>query len=212
MIPRAPRKNLMLAATIAAEGVCAPVRIRNLSDAGAMIDGPALPEPGSTLILTRLELSVGAKVVWHEGGRCGLKLDATITVDDWIAGVRPATCRASLGQMRVDQIQAALRGGAALPTACEIPASMTVDAGPVDRRIAAELVHVKQMLDAVSEELMDDVDVLTRHDRALQSFDIASAIIESLADVMSAAERENAIAVVPMHDLRSRLSGRLTLM
>jgi hypothetical protein len=201
----------MLAATIAGGDVCAPVRIRNMSDAGAMIEGPALPEPGSTLMLTRLELSVGATVIWNKDGRCGLQLSGRITVDDWIAGVRPATCRASLGQMRVDQIQAAVRSGAALPTACDVSTPPEVDSEPADRRIAAELANVKQMLDAIGEQLMDDVDVLTRHAQALQSFDIATAIIESLAAVMLADERESAIALVPMHDLRSRLSGRLTL-
>jgi hypothetical protein len=211
MTPRGPRKNLMLTATIAGGDVCAPVRIRNLSDAGAMIDGAALPEPGSTLTLTRLELSVGATVVWNEGGRCGLKLGGRIAVDDWIAGVLPATSRGSLGQMRVDQIQAALRSGAALPAECDASAAPAVDAGSVDQRIAAELAHVKQMLDAVGDQLMDDVGVLTRHERTLQSLDIATAIIESLAAVMASDERENAISAVPMHDLRSRLSGRLTL-
>src|SRR5690606_32539453 len=65
MTPRAPRKNVMLAASISASTVSAPVRIRNLSEAGAMIDGPALPDAGSTLMLNRLELSVTAVVVWN---------------------------------------------------------------------------------------------------------------------------------------------------
>ncbi|HWU72845.1 MAG TPA: hypothetical protein VN137_05135, partial [Sphingomonas sp.] len=43
---RAPRKNLLLTATIRSQGVTAPVRIRNLSEKGAMVDGQALPEPG----------------------------------------------------------------------------------------------------------------------------------------------------------------------
>ena len=67
------------------------------------------------------------------------------------------------------------------------------------------------MLDKVSEELTDDVDVLIRHERAMQSFDIAAAIVEELARVMAASDREGAVASVQMHDLRSRLSGRPTL-
>ena len=62
-IPREPRKNLMLAATIEADGVSAPVRIRNVSAGGVMVDGPALPEPGSRLIVRRLELSMPATLI-----------------------------------------------------------------------------------------------------------------------------------------------------
>lgn len=211
MTPRAPRKNVMLAASISAGAVSAPVRIRNLSEAGAMIDGAALPNAGSTLMLNRLELSVMATVVWHRDGRCGLSLRVPITVDDWIAGVRTAAANASLGQLRVDHIQSAIRSGAALPSETAAPAPNPVDAEPIEQRIAAELARVKRMLDAVSEELTDDVDVLMRHERAMQNFDIAAQTVEELSAVMGARDREGAVASVQMHDLRSRLSGQLTL-
>lgn len=200
----------MLAATIAAGPVSAPVRIRNLSEAGAMIDGPALPDAGSTLTLNRLELSVAGTVIWNRGGRCGLRLASTVAVDDWIAGVRSTAHPTSLGQMRIDKIQAAIRGGAVLPehtTAAPEPASSET----VAQRIAAELARVKIALDAVSEALTDDIDILTRHERALQEFDIAAMVIEELGDVLGAADPEAALAQVKMHDLRSRLSGRPTL-
>ena len=59
---REPRKNLLLAASVEAGQLVAPVRIRNMSEYGAMIDGPALPEVGSTLVLRRLQVSVPAQV------------------------------------------------------------------------------------------------------------------------------------------------------
>lgn len=209
--PRAPRKNVMLAASISAGTVSAPVRIRNLSQAGAMVDGPALPEAGSTLTLNRLELSVAATVVWNHDGRCGLSLRAPITVDDWIAGVRSVAHNASLGQLRVDHIQSAIRSGAALPSESPPPAPERAVTEPIEQRIAAELARVKQMLDHVSEELTDDIDVLMRHERAMQNFDIAAQTVEELSAVMGARDREGAVASVQMHDLRSRLSGQLTL-
>ena len=211
MTPRAPRKNVMLAASISAGAVSAPVRIRNLSEAGAMIDGAALPNAGSTLMLNRLELSVMATVVWHRDGRCGLSLRVPITVDDWIAGVRTAAANASLGQLRVDHIQSAIRSGAALPSETAAPAPNPVDAEPIEQRIAAELARVKRMQDAVSEELTDDVDVLMRHERAMQNFDIAAQTVEELSTVMAAGDPQRAVAGVQMHDLRSRLSGQPTL-
>lgn len=212
MTPRAPRKNVMLAATISSSILTAPVRIRNLSEAGAMIDGPALAGRGSTLTLSRLEMSIAATVIWNRDGRCGLQLNGPITVEDWIAGVcTTAPGHVRLGQSRVDQIQAAIRTGAVLPLETEPPAPQPADSDPIEQRIAAELARVKQMLDEVSEELTDDVDILTRHQQALQNFDIAAMIVEALAAVMAAEDPASAVAAVQMHDLRGRLFGQLTL-
>jgi len=176
-----------------------------------MIDGPALPGTGAKLTLRRLALSIAATVVWNRGGRCGLALGCPIVVDDWIAGAPSAPSMASVGQARVDQLQSAIRSGAAMPAETRAPAPSPADIQPVERRIAAELRRVKRMLDTVSEELTDDVGVLTRHERALQNFDIAAMIVEELAVVLAADDREAAVGSVQMHDLRSRLSGRLTL-
>ena len=83
---------------------------------------------------------------------------------------------------------------------------------PRDRTaFAAELARVKQMLDTVGDALTEDMDILMRHERAMQNFDIAAQIIAEIATVMAADDREAAIGKVQMHDLRSRLSGRLTL-
>ena len=216
MTPREARKNLMLAATIEAGAVSAPVRIRNLSEGGAMIDGPALPERGSTVVLNRLELAMPATVIWNQSGRCGLRLDGRIVIDEWISGVRQTAKDGSLGQLRVDKIQQALRSGAALPFEAETPkqpdpAHETVDDHVIDDRIASELAHVKQMLDAVADELTEDIDIITRHERALQNFDIASMIVQHLGEIMAAEDQAAAVARIPMHDLRSRLSAIPTL-
>lgn len=211
MTPRAPRKNVMLAAAISAGPVSAQVRIRNLSDAGAMVDGPTLPEPGTMLELSRLELSVRAKVVWNHDGRCGLSLKEPIAVDDWIVGVRTMASSASLGQLRVDRLQSAIRSGTVLPVETQAAAPSPAETEPIEQRIAAELARLKRALDEVSEELTDDVDVLMRHERAMQNLDIAAMVVEALAAVMAADDRAGSVEAVQMHDLRSRLSGRHTL-
>ena len=213
MIPREPRKNMMLAATIEADTVAAPVRIRNLSEKGAMIDGAALPEVGSRVMLKRLELSIAALVIWNEEGRCGLQLAGPNDVDEWVAGVSRPVKHGSLGQLRVDSIQAAIRSGASLPEAPSPPSSASAPAasGPVEPLIAEELAQLKKILDEIGEVLIEDSAILARHERTLQKLDIAAAVIESLADVMAADDRQSAIARIPMHDLRSRLAGSATL-
>jgi hypothetical protein len=211
LVARPPRKNVMLAATISAGSASAPVRIRNLSELGAMVDGPGVPGAGTSLQLSRLALSVPATVIWSRDGRCGLSLGSPIVVDDWIAGAASVAGNLGAGQQRVDQLQSAIRTGAALPAEAVPAATDTAEAEPLELRIAAELARVKRMLDAVSEELTDDVEVLMRHERAMQNFDIAAMIVEELRAVIAADDPHRAVGSVQMHDLRSRLSGRLTL-
>jgi hypothetical protein len=211
MTPRQPRKNVMLAATVVVGTMSLPVRIRNLTDVGVMIDGEWCPRVGTAITLRRLEKSVAAKVIWNHGGRCGLSLDRPIAVDDWIAGAGSTDRGAGAGQSRVDLVQAAIRGGAIFSAEALAPAPTPAAAPPVEQAVAAELARVKRMLDAVSDELTDDIDILMRHERAIQNFDIAAMIVAELAEVMAADDREAAIGKVQMHDLRSRLSGRLTL-
>ncbi len=62
---RAPRTNLPLSATIEAGALKAPVRIRNMSANGAMLDGAALPPVGAALTLRRADLDIGATVIWQ---------------------------------------------------------------------------------------------------------------------------------------------------
>ena len=205
------RKNVMLAATIAWTAGSAPVRIRNLSELGAMIDGPALPDAGCALTLSRLVLSTAATVIWNRGGRCGLSLACPIVVDDWIAGASRAPGGSGAGQLRVDQLQLAIRSGAGVPAEIPGPGPKPIQARQVERAIAAEIGRVKAILDNVCEQLTDDVDVLHRHERAMQTFDIAGTILDQLVTVLEAGDREGALGSVEMHELRSRLSGRLTL-
>ena len=202
---RPQRKNLMLAATIECAGTRAPVRIRNLSETGAMLDGAALPDPGVALVLHRAEITVGAIVIWREGGRCGIRFDSVAaSVDEWVTGKLPATFAGKQGQARVDAIQTAVRGGTTLP-AEPAPAPATLDVAELERRVAEEVTHVQRLIDALGEELVEDPVMLQRHMRLLQNLDRASQILEHLGNVLGATDRVAAAQGIAMQDLRERL-------
>ena len=211
-IPREARKSFMLAATLEESGVGVPVRIRNMASRGAMVDGAHLPAPGASVVLSRLALKVSANVVWRLEGRCGLELAEPVVPDEWVAGVRAGVPRTNFGQARVDGIQAALREGAPMPAAppSDTP-SERLDRDRLDALIAEEIDQVGRALEAALDELSENPEVLTRHERALQSLDIACAILDSLSPVLRAADRGKAVEGIAMHEVRSRLSGRPTL-
>ena len=199
---RAPRKNLLLSASIEAGGLKAPVRIRNLSENGAMIDGAALPEVGSTLVLRRLEVEIGATTIWRSPGRCGIKFDGNVSVEEWIAGVRQLSF--GTGQARVDAIQAAIRGGAQLPPESQAN-SPPVDLVALESRIAEEIGYARRLLDQVGDQLTDDPVILQRHGRSLQTFDEACQILDHLGRILVAPNPAAAVEAVTMEELRARL-------
>lgn len=202
--PRATRKNLMLAASIESAGSRAPVRIRNLSETGAMLDGAALPATGASLVLTRADIQVSANVVWCAGGRCGIRFDnVAASVDEWVAGKRAAVFAGQRGQARVDAIQNAVRSGAALPA--EPATGTATSTAELERRIAEEIIYVQRLIDALGEELIEDPVMLQRHSRVLQNLDRASQVLEHLGNVLGEDDRLAAAQAVVMQDLRERL-------
>lgn len=205
-IARAPRKNLLLAATIEAGSLSATVRIRNLSESGAMLDGVALPNTGTKLVLRRAVIEMPATVVWQAGGRCGVQFDATtITVDEWVAGLLTPSFQGHKGQQRVDAIQQALREGAALPAESDGTASAAPNGAALESRVAEEILYVQRLLDSLGEDLVEDPILLQRHARALQNLDRASQMLEHLGAILNANDRVAAARQVKMEDLRTRL-------
>jgi hypothetical protein len=202
---RAPRKNLLLTATIRSQGVTAPVRIRNLSEKGAMVDGQALPEPGASIILQRLEVEMRGVVAWRAEGRCGIRFEGAASVDEWVAGRRAPETIFGQGQSRVDQIQAAIRGGRDIADE-DVPAVSRPELiTDVEARVAEELDHVQRMLDDVAGDLIGDMALLQRHGDALQRFDNACQILNQLSAILKAKDRAAAIAGVNLEALRDRL-------
>ncbi|MBS0480308.1 MAG: PilZ domain-containing protein [Proteobacteria bacterium] len=202
---RAPRKNLFMAAEIEADGVTLPVRIRNLSQGGAMIEGAVLPGEGAALILRRLQIELPATVVWRAAGRCGIRFGEPAFVEEWVAGRRSPERMFGRGQARVDTIQAAIRSGGIIADDCPSTAGAAPDGRDLDRRLSEELAYVRRLLDVVGDELSDDPIMLQRHAHTLQNFDLACQILGHVGAILGAANRPNAVAAVTLEELRMRL-------
>lgn len=206
--PRTPRKNLLLAATIETGTLSGQVRIRNLSQTGAMLDAPILPDAGVRLVLRRAAIEMGATVVWNANGRCGIQFDDSgVSVEEWVAGARTASFDGHTGQARIDAIQAALRAGAAMPADEEPPAGRNgLSTSLIEARLVEELDYVRRLLDDLGEELVEDPAVIQEHLAAVQNLDRATQVLAHLAEILSADDRVAAAASVAMADLRTRLT------
>ena len=104
------RPNVFLSATLNADGETISVRIRNLSELGALVDGSHLPPAGSRIKLMRGRLAAIGDLAWVGSGQAGLNFDTKIDLDAWVQKLGHS------GQQRVDGLIASLRsGGTALP-------------------------------------------------------------------------------------------------
>ena len=202
----AQRASLLLAGSIEAGRLNAPVRIRNLSETGAALEGELLPAAGTAIILRRLDLAVSGVVIWTSDERCGVHFDSPTCVGDWVTGHR-GTSEPLADQTRVDLIQATARTGSGSPGAAA--ASPTLGAAPeLDTRIAEEIGLVRALLEQLGDELTDEPVLIARHATALQSFDRANQILAHVANVLRAKDRSAAIAEIGMEELRARLLGK----
>lgn len=101
----ASRSNVFLAATLYARDEALPIRIRNLSDHGAMLEGSGLPGEGVKVQLQRGSLSASAEIAWQRDQFRGVWFDEPIEAAFWVKAVGHS------GQRRVDMVLSALRQG-----------------------------------------------------------------------------------------------------
>jgi hypothetical protein len=167
-----PRSNIFVMATLYAAGGSTPVRIRNMSRTGALVEATALPPSGSPIRLSRGSLSIAGQVVWVAGPKAGVHFASGIAVADWL----PNGKRGS-GQQLVDELVHQSRLGTISMTAppdlqlITRPPSVTAD----------ELVRLQKLLERAGEELAADSLVAATHLMALQLIDGVAQTLAKLA-------------------------------
>jgi hypothetical protein len=170
------------------------------------VEGPAFPAIGATLRLQRMEVDVDARLIWHLGQRAGIQFAGKVAVAEWVSGKRAAS-GPLFGQTRVDAIQATIRTGTAPliahPSAQNpVPPSQIID---LDQRLAEEIALVRRSLEDMGDTMTDDPIVLQRHHKLLQQFDLSCQILDHIARILVADDRQAAVAKVGMDELRARL-------
>ena len=63
---------MLLSASIEYSGVALPVKLRNLSTEGALIEADKLPVEGAQVVFRKAELGVAGRIAWVDGNRAGL--------------------------------------------------------------------------------------------------------------------------------------------
>ena len=168
------RSNMFVTATLYSDGGSSPVRVRNMSRGGALIESDILPPEQSRVRLSRGGLSVDGQIVWRRDNRAGIQFDAGVEVGNWLpSGNRPSH------QQRVDEMVKACRSAPA-GNGEESPPPAAGQAEAIRR-----LLDLRDTLNAVAEELAGDTLVAMAHATALQKIDVAAQALDKLASTLT---------------------------
>lgn len=84
---RSTRSNVLLAATLNVGGDDVPVRLRNLSAQGALVEADAAPALGTEVVFRRNELVVAGRVAWVHGRHAGIAFADELQPQDVLRNV-----------------------------------------------------------------------------------------------------------------------------
>jgi hypothetical protein len=166
------RTNLFVMAKLAAGGSVCTVKVRNISSGGALVEGAALPPPGTPCRLIRGDISLEAQIVWLQASRVGLQFHGRAKVADWLPS----------GQSTQTDVDRAVAQTKAELTHAPIARSATPLISTA--LTAADVAKVADTLEILGDELADDPAVVAGYMAKLQAFDISVQTLRKLAAML----------------------------
>lgn len=169
------RSNVFVMAVLYADTrIGTPVRVRNISSTGALIEGAVLPPVGTSVQLTRASLKASGSVIWLEQGKAGLVFETPVVVADWLP-----QGRRGVAQQFAEELFHQKRLG--------ISGVRPAPAHKAEADLSDQLLELRQSLQRAAEALALDSLVAARHASALQSIDCIGQMLGQLASSANAA-------------------------
>lgn len=97
---RSRRSPVLLAATVEVAGEPVSVKLRNLSEEGALIEGEQLPLEGSSTYFGRNDLRLKSRVAWVQGRYAGVAFDQRLKPEEVLRNIPTAKRPAQLTDFR----------------------------------------------------------------------------------------------------------------
>ena len=87
------RSNVLLTASLELSGASTPVRMRNLSPNGALVEGDDLPVEGSELLFRKGDLAIMGRVVWSSERHAGIVFARPLDPEQMLRHIPPPRAR-----------------------------------------------------------------------------------------------------------------------
>lgn len=81
------RSNVLMSASLELSGSSLPVKLRNLSAEGALVEGDKLPVEGASLLFRKGDLSMPGHVAWVKGKQAGVRFAQELNPDQLLRHV-----------------------------------------------------------------------------------------------------------------------------
>jgi len=81
------RSNVLMSASLELSGTSLPVKLRNLSADGALVEGDKLPIEGASLLFRKGDLSMPGTVAWVKGRQAGVSFAQKLHPDQLLRHV-----------------------------------------------------------------------------------------------------------------------------
>lgn len=160
------RKAMFVTANLSSAAMTGNVRVRNISDSGALIEADALPPVGERVKLRKGDLTATGTIVRREGKQAGIRFERPVNAIDWL----PNKARSQLMvDIAFETIKPRFEGGPPAPNACA-----DTDALPSSPATRDELEGIADMLDALADRMSEDPVIVASYLDKLQVLDIAS--------------------------------------
>jgi hypothetical protein len=158
---RQPRTHLFVAATLYCAGAAAPVRIRNMSPSGVLVEGAGLPEPLTAVTLKRGSLQISGEVAWKADQKAGIAFSTTVDVAAWMSR------QPSSDQARIDAIVSDFKTGGGAHRSPH-----TAEPLPGRNSLETELLELRADLAQLGNGLVNDPALVAAHPE-VQMLDIS---------------------------------------
>ena len=186
---------MFLGAVMRAGTEQAPVKVRNMSPNGAMVDTPLAPTRGTSVDLMRGPLIARGIVIWSSGNRVGLRFSSEISVKEWLAAPT------AIHQQRVDEIVALVKAGG-LPQGDPFPAESAASREPRPHvQLVDDLAATMRLLSDLEDDLASCDETLARHGMKLQNLDIAMQMLRAVAAELMPSSNQR-VSLANLEDLR----------
>ena len=81
------RSNVLMSASLELSGTSLPVKLRNLSAEGALVEGDKLPIEGTSILFRKGDLSMPGSVAWVKGHQAGINFAQTLNPEQLLRHV-----------------------------------------------------------------------------------------------------------------------------
>lgn len=81
------RSNVLMAASLELSGTSLPVKLRNLSAEGALVEGDKLPVEGASVLFRKGDLSMPGNIAWVKGRQAGVSFAQNLNPDQLLRHV-----------------------------------------------------------------------------------------------------------------------------